>query len=77
MIQCIYWSRYLVVTDGDLYVYKYDKCNTDQPFLCFQAKHNFIGKSKVCEMKNFSGAIDSSDFDGNSYLLECEDNQYV
>ena len=43
----------------------------------FQAKNIFIGKSKVCSMTEFSGAKDSSDFDGNTILLECEDNEYV
>ena len=28
-------------------------------------------------MTEFSGAIDSSDFDGNTILLECADNEYV
>ena len=60
-----------------MYVYKNEKCNFDQPFLSFQPKHIFIGKSKVCEMTEFSGAGDSSDFDGNTSLLECGDNEYV
>ena len=28
-------------------------------------------------MTEFSGAGDSSDFDGNTILLECGDNEYV
>ena len=36
-----------------------------------------IGKSKVCPMTQFSGANDSSSFDGNTLLLECENNEYV
>ena len=38
----------------------------------------FIGKSKVCPRRKFSGAADnSSRFDGNTLLLECEDNEYL
>ena len=44
MIQHDYTSRYLVVIDGDVYVYKYEKGEFDQP------KHIFIGKPKVFEM---------------------------
>ena len=28
-------------------------------------------------MTEFSGARDKIDFDGNTFLLECEDNEYV
>ena len=47
-------------------VYKYEKCKFDQPFLSFQSKHVFIGKSQ-----------DRDNYDGNTLLLECEDNEYV
>ena len=77
IMQYNYRNGYLVVINGDVYVYKYDKCKFDQPFLSFQAKHIFIGKSRVWRMTEFSGAGDSSGFDGNSLLLECEDNEYV
>ena len=40
------------------------KCKFDRPFLSFKPKHNFIGKSKVYDMTEFSGAVDkSSDFE--------------
>ena len=62
--------RYLVLIDGDVYVYKYEKCNFDKPFLSFKPKQFFNGKSKVFEITEFSGAADnSSDFDGNTLLL--------
>ena len=77
MIQYNYRSNYLVVIDGDVYVYKYEKYNFDQPIHSFQPKHNFIGKSEVCPMAQFSEANDSSGFDGNTLLLECENNEYV
>ena len=77
MIQYNYRSKYLVVIDEDVYVYKYEKCKFDQPFLCFQPKHIFIGTSKLCCMTEFLGANNSHDFDGNSLLLEFEDNEYV
>ena len=60
-----------------MYVYKYEKCKFDQPFLSFQPKHIFIGKSKLCRMTEFSGANNSHDYDGNTLLLEFEDNEYV
>ena len=56
---------------------KYEKSKFDQLFLSFQAKYVLVGKSKVCEMIEFSGADDSSDFDGTTVFLECEDNEYV
>ena len=59
IMQDNYRNRYLVVIDGDVYVYKYDKYNFDPPFLSFKPKHVFIGKSKVCEMTEFSGAVDN------------------
>ena len=78
MIQHNYRSRYLVILDGDdVYIYKYEKCKFDQPFLTFKVKHIFIGKSKICKMTKFSGGIDSSGFDGNTILLKCEYNEYV
>ena len=77
MIQHNYQSKYLVIIDGDVYVYKYEKCKFDQPFLSFQPKRIFIGKSKICSMTDFLGANDSSDYDGNTLLLEREDNEYI
>ena len=62
MIQYIYWSRFLVSLDGDVYVYINEKCKFDQPFLSFQAKDIFVGKS-------FSGVDKCSDSDGNTTLL--------
>ena len=77
-MQYNYGNRYLVVKDGDVYVYKHEKLKFDKPFLSFKPKHNFIGKSKVCEMTECSGAADdSSDSDGNTLLLQSENNEYV
>ena len=71
-------NRYLVVVDGDVYVFKYEKHKFDKPFLSFKPTHTFVGRSKVCDMTEFSGAADnSSDFDGNTLLLEVEDRKYV
>ena len=78
IMQYNYRYRYLVVIDGDVYVYIYEKCNFDQPFISFEPKHIFIGKSKVSAKTEFSGAADnSSDFDGNTLSLQCENNEYV
>ena len=76
-IQYNYQSKYLVIIDGNVYVYKYEKCKFDQPFLPFQAKNIFIGKSKVCPMTKFSETEDKEEFNGNTFLLECENNEYV
>ena len=71
-----YRNRYLVIIDGDVYVYKYEKYKFDPPFISSKTKHIFIGKSKVCEMTEFSGAENKEKFDGNTLLLECEDIEY-
>ena len=78
IMQHNYRNKYLVVIDGDVYVYNYENCKFDKPFFSFKARHIFIGKSKGCEMTEFSGAGDnSSDFDGNTLLLEVEDRKSV
>ena len=79
IMQYNYQSRCLVVINENtlVSVYKYGKHKFNQLVLCFQAKHIFIGKSKICEMTEFSGVNDSSDFDGVTVLLEVEDKKYV
>ena len=57
-------------------VYKYEKYRFDQPSLPFRAKNIFIGKSRVCPMMQFSGALNNPNVDGNSLFLECEDSKY-
>ena len=77
MMQYIYRSRYLVVINENNYlsVYKFEKQKFDQPFLSFQAKHIVIGKSRVCQMTEVSGAMDNSNFNGKTILLEVEDKK--
>ena len=80
MMQHNYQFKYLVVINENNHVsvYKYEKCKFDQPLLCFKPKHIFIRKSRVCPMTEFSGAADnSSTFDRNTLLLECQDNEFV
>ena len=78
IMQHNYRNKYLVVIDGDVYVYIYGKYQFDPPFLSFIPKHVFIGKSKDCGMTEFSGAADNdSDFEGNTLLPEVEDRKYV
>ena len=74
-----YENNYLVVIiDTTIYVYKNKICKFEPALFILQAKNVFIGKSKVCPMTEFSGAANnSSKFDGNTLLLECEDNEYV
>ena len=68
----------VVIIDTTVYVYEYKICKIDPPLFSFQAKNIFIGKSKVCPMTELSGAADnSSRFDGNTLLIECENNEYV
>ena len=57
--------------------FKYEKYTFDQPFLSFKAKSIFIGKSRDCQTTEFSGALNKSNFDGNTILFECEDSKYV
>ena len=79
MMQYNYQSRNLVVINENTYVsvYKYERYKFDQPFLSFQAKKNFIGKSKICEMSDFFGALNNPNFDDNNILLEYEDSNYI
>ena len=79
MIQYNYRSRYLDVINENTHVsvYKYEKCKFDEPFLSFQPQNIFIVKSKDCALTQMSNALDNSDFDGNTILLEFNDNKYV
>ena len=71
-------NKYLVVIiDSIVYVYKNKICKFDPRLFTFQAKKIFIGKSKVCPMTELSGAANHSGFDGNTLLIECENNEYV
>ena len=74
-----YENNYLfVIIDTTVYVYKNKICKFDPPLFSLQAKNAFIGKSKVCPMTELSGvADDGSEFDGNTLLIECENNEYV
>ena len=69
-------SRFLVVIDGDVYIYKHETHKIDQPLLSLQAQNVFISISKVCKMTELSGAYDNPNFDGNTILQECQDNEY-
>ena len=79
MMHYNYRDKYLVVIIGTtVYVHEDKTCKFNPPLFTFQAKNIFIGKSRACLMTEFSSAIDdSSRFDGNTLLLECEDNEYV
>ena len=72
-------NKYLVViVDSIVYGYKNKICKFDPQLFTFQPKNVFIGKSKFCPMTESSGAANnSSEFDGNTLLLEFEDNEYV
>ena len=37
-----YRNRFLVVIDGDVYVYRYEKYKFEPPFLLFPAKKKFL-----------------------------------
>ena len=72
-----YRENYLVVViDSIVCVYKYKFCKLYSPLFSFRAKNIFISKSKICPMTEFSEARDKNEFDGNTFLLECEDNEY-
>ena len=73
-----YRSVYLVVINenANVSVYRIEKIKlTTIPL--FSSKKNFIGKSKICGMTNFSGVLDNINFDGNTTLLECGDSKYL
>ena len=79
MMHYNYRNIYLfVIIDSIVYVYKNKICKFDPPLFSFQAKNVFIGKSKVCPVTEFSDdSNNSSEFDGNTLLLECEINEYI
>ena len=78
IIQHNFRNKIFVVIDGNVNVYKFEKCKFDKPFLSFKPNYVFIGKSKVCDMTEFSGTANSdSDFEDNTLLLEVEDRKYV
>ena len=54
ILQYNYRNRYLILIDGDVHVYKYEKYKFDPPFLSFKPKIIFSGKSEVCQMTEFS-----------------------
>ena len=72
-------SKFLVVINENAYasVYEYEKYQHFQPFLSFQARKTFIRKAKVCSMTDFSGALNKTNFAGNTILLESEKRKYV
>ena len=72
-------NKYLVViVDSIVYVYKNKIRKFDPPLFTFQAKSVFIGKSTVCPLTELSGSANNiSEFDGNTLLLDCENNEYV
>ena len=79
MMQYNYQSGFLVVINESYYVsvYKKGKYKFDQPFLNHQPQNDFIGKSKICAMTEFSEAYDNPAFDGDTFLLECEGREYI
>ena len=78
MIEYNHQPNFSVVIDSNIvYVYKYEKCKFDQPFLSFQPKHIFIDNSKVCVLTKFSRVVNNPDYNGSTILLECESNEYV
>ena len=68
IMQYSYRSRYSVAINENtnVSVYKTENFVFDQPSLCFQAKIIFIGKSKICAMTEFSGALNNPNFDGHT-----------
>ena len=74
-----YVNKYVVVIiDSIVYVYKNKICKFEPPLFIFQAKNVFIGESKVCPMTEITGTANtSSDLNGNTLLLKCENNEYV
>ena len=63
-----YESKYLLVINTSVNVYIYKKGKLDEPFISFQPTQVFVGKSKVCNMTEFSGANDDSGFDAKIFF---------
>ena len=47
IMQYNYRNNFLVIMDGDVYVYNYDNCKFDPPFLSFQAKMFLLVNRKI------------------------------
>ena len=50
--------------------YKSEKCTFKEPFLSFQPKNVFVGKSRVCQKIVELGTLNGEDYDRNTFLLE-------
>ena len=57
-------------------IYKYETCKF-KTFLSFQAKHIFVGISRVCRMTVESGALNNGDYGGNSTLLDVTNSECI
>ena len=71
-----------MVGDGDVNIYKYELCMFEEPFICFETKSFFIGKSRLCKMTEELGANDNVGFNGNNLLVDltnpdCSSSEYV
>ena len=57
--------------NGCIKVQKFEDISNDKNNIyCVNPMELFLGKSQVCEMTMFSGALDKSVFDGNTILLK-------
>ena len=54
-----------------MFVFNYENYKFDKPLLSFKPKHFYIGRSKFCDMAEFSQAEDKDSFDRKTLLLEC------
>ena len=75
-----YSSHNLVTIDNEqslVNIYEDEKSKFEETFLVSKLSKIFIGKSPICRMIEMSEARESSDFDGNTVLLESDDNDFI
>ena len=80
VIQHNYRSRYLDTIDSEHFminIYKYEKCKFEEAFLLLKPCKKFVEKSRICRMTEFAEVCDSSVFDGNTIIVESDDNENI
>ena len=80
MIHDKFSSGYLITIENELCIvnnYKYEKCKLEDAFKVLKPIIILVGKSRICGRTEMSGASDSSNFDGITFLVGNNDNKYI
>ena len=70
-------SYFVVIIDGNVYVYESEKYKFDPPFLSLQAKKFLLVNQKFVLWQNFPVLVIKLILIVVLFLLECEDNEYL